>query len=68
MIKVGDKKLIGNNENLMSLHILEIKDIYEVANREYYYEVLEYPVLCQNRFILNKLNELKKTKKHKKSN
>ena len=48
------KRLIGNTEDIMSLRVLEIKDIYEVGLGEIYAEVIERPVLPIGNSTLNR--------------
>ena len=45
MNKIGDKMIIGNPEDIMSLQISEILDVYEVSPGEIYAGVMEYSPL-----------------------
>lgn len=45
MEQIGDKILIGNPEDIESLRVLEVYDIYEVSLSETYFEILEYKLL-----------------------
>jgi hypothetical protein len=47
VIKIGDKILRGNPEDIMSLRILEVNDVYEVGPNETYFEIFEYDVICR---------------------
>jgi hypothetical protein len=44
MDQVGDKKIIGNPEDISSLKILEINDVYEVGPSETYFEIVVKPL------------------------
>jgi len=49
MNNIGDKMIIGNPEDIMSLQISEIFDVYEVSPMETYAGVIEYsPLLNLN--------------------
>ncbi|HRT03640.1 MAG TPA: hypothetical protein P5513_06835 [Candidatus Diapherotrites archaeon] len=40
-----DKILIGRPDDLMSLKVLKVNDVYEVSPSETYLEIIEYPLL-----------------------
>jgi hypothetical protein len=44
MEQIGDKRIIGNPEDISSLRILEINDVYEVSPSETYFEIIEKPL------------------------
>ena len=44
MNEIGNRILIGNSEDMMSLVIAEVTDIYEVSETEVYNEILIYSV------------------------
>jgi hypothetical protein len=44
MNQIGDKKIIGNPEDISSLRILEINDVYEVSLSETYFEITVKPL------------------------
>lgn len=44
-MNIGDRILKGNPEDLMSLRVFELNDVYEVGPSETYYEVMEYRLL-----------------------
>ena len=39
------RKIIGNPEDIMSLKVIEINDVYEIGLNEFYYEIMEYDVI-----------------------
>ena len=45
MKNIGDKIIIGNPEDIMSLQIVEVFDVYEVSPIEIYAAVIEYSPL-----------------------
>ncbi|HPC12688.1 MAG TPA: hypothetical protein PKX33_02140 [Candidatus Paceibacterota bacterium] len=45
MSQIGDKRVIGNPEDISSLRVLEINDIYEVSPSETYFEIIERPLI-----------------------
>ena len=45
MSQIGDKRVIGNPEDISSLRVLEINDIYEVSPSETYFEIIEKPLI-----------------------
>gem|GEM_PF-2777663 len=45
MNQIGDKRVIGNPEDISSLRVLEINDIYEVSPSETYFEIIERPLI-----------------------
>ncbi len=45
MNQIGDKRVIGNPEDISSLRVLEINDIYEVSPSETYFEIIEKPLI-----------------------
>ena len=47
MNQVGDKRIIGNPEDISSLRVLEINDIYEVSPSETYFEIIEKPLIWE---------------------
>lgn len=52
MNQIGDKRVIGNPEDISSLRVLEINDIYEVSPSETYFEIIEKPLICNPRILI----------------
>ena len=44
-MELGERGLIGNPENLMDLRIVEVLDVYEFSESEFYFEISEKPVI-----------------------
>ena len=47
MNQIGDKRVIGNPEDISSLRVLEINDIYEISPSETYFEIIEKPLIWE---------------------
>ena len=44
-MELGERILKGNPEDIMSLRVFELNDVYEVSPSETYFEIIEYKLL-----------------------
>jgi len=48
-MNIGEKILLGNPEDIKSLKVFELNDVYEIGPSEMYFEILNYDLLPTSR-------------------